>query len=74
MTDDKKTTDLRWAKDRALEYARRGDMQNAFASLASDFNKIGRENDPIIQMGMMLLMMGHLNTVDKMVDWIEGFN
>ena len=30
---------LRWAKDRALEYVEAGDLDQAFASLASDLGK-----------------------------------
>lgn len=46
---------LQWAKQRALEYADRGEMVNAFASLGSDLNKHdGTRNHAGIKIGMQL--------------------
>jgi hypothetical protein len=66
---------LQWCKDRALEYANNGDNSQAFASMASDLRKHPETaNHPAIQMGMMMLMGGHLNTQEEMRKFIEGFN
>lgn len=66
---------LAWCKKRALEYCDNGDLQNAFASMISDFGKHpDTANHAGIQLGMMMLIAGHLNTVEKMRKFIEGFN
>jgi len=66
---------LEWCKKRALEYVDSGDLADAYASMASDLNKHPEtENHAAIQLGMMLLMGGHLSTIDKMRKFIEGFN
>jgi hypothetical protein len=64
-----------WCKKRALEYVDKGELQNAYASMASDLRKHPEtENHSAIQLGMMMLMSGHLSTPDKMRHFIEGFN
>jgi hypothetical protein len=66
---------LAWCKQRALEYVDQGDLQNAFASMASDMSKHPEtENSNVQVLGMMLMMSGHLETRDQMRRWIEGFN
>lgn len=66
---------LVWCKERALEYVDAGDLQQAFASIASDLNKHPETADhPGVKLGMMLLMSGHLSTPDAMRDHIEGYN
>lgn len=66
---------LNWCKQRALEYIDKGDTQNAWASMASDLMKHPEtEKHAAIQLGMMLLMGGHLGTADKMREFINGFN
>jgi hypothetical protein len=66
---------LAWCKQRALEYVERGDLKNAFASMASDMNKHpDTANSPVWGLGMQLLINGHLSTEKKMRDFIEGFN
>lgn len=66
---------LEWAKQRALEYADAGDIQNAFASMASDLGKHPElANHFGIQLGMMQLMGGMLNTPAEMRRFIEGLN
>ena len=66
---------LRWAKDRALEYADRGDMPNAIASLGSDLSKHPEtENHSGMELMMMLALGGHLNSPGEMRKFIEGFN
>ena len=66
---------LEWCKQRALEYCGKEDLTQAFASMASDLGKHeGTANHAGIQLGMMLLMAGHLDTVPKMREFILGFN
>lgn len=66
---------LAWCKKRALEYCDIGDTNQAFASMGSD---LGKHSDTAghaaIELGMMLLMGGHLDTPDKMRKFINGFN
>lgn len=66
---------LAWCKKRALEYVDAGDCNQAFASMASDLSKHPEtEKHGAIQLGMMMLMGGHLNRPDQMRKFIEGFN
>jgi len=66
---------LAWCKQRALEYVDAGDIRNAFTSMMSDLSKHAEtEEHPAIMIGMMLIMIGDLNTAPKMRKFIEGFN
>lgn len=66
---------LQWAKNRALEYVKAGDLNNAWASMASDLGKHPElENHAGINLGMMMFMSGHLNTSQEMEKFINGFN
>ena|SRR3990167_8495969 len=66
---------LTWCKKRALEYVETGDLNQAYASMASDLGKHMETADhPGIQLGMMLLMSGRLGTSAEMRKFIEGFN
>lgn len=66
---------LAWCKTRALAYVDSGDLKNAFASLASDLNGHPEtEGHSAAQLGMMLMLAGHLGTADQMRDFIEGYN
>lgn len=66
---------LQWCKDRALEYVKRGDTQQAFASFGSDMSKhTETANHLALELGSMLFFGGHLSTEDKMRRWINGFN
>jgi hypothetical protein len=66
---------LAWCKQRALEYVDAGDLQGAFASMASDMNKHPETaRSDVHVLGMGLLMGGHLSTPGDMRRWIEGFN
>jgi hypothetical protein len=66
---------LDWCKTRALQYIDQGDVQGAFASMASDLGKHPKTADHIgIQLGMMQLMGGMLSTADEMRRFIDGFN
>lgn len=66
---------LAWCKQRALEYVDKGDVTDAYASMASDLSKHPEtEKHAAIQLGMMLMMSGHLSTAPKMREFINGFN
>jgi hypothetical protein len=66
---------LAWCKQRALEYVDAGDVNQAFVSMASDLGKHPETaNHSAIQLGMMMLMAGHLSDAQKMRLFIEDFN
>ena len=68
---------LAWCKQRALEYADRGDVANAIGSLRSDLGKhpATAESVGIVDELMMPLVMGgHLSRPAELRRFIEGFN
>jgi len=66
---------LAWCKERALQYVDSGDLNNAFASLISDLRKHPEtEGHAAAELGMMLLMAGHLSTEKDMREFIVGCN
>ena len=66
---------LKWCKDRALKYVDLGDTSQAYASMVSDMRKhTETENHIGIELGMMMLMSGHLSTQEEMRKFILGFN
>ncbi len=66
---------LQWCKDRAIKYVNRGELPQAYASMASDMRKHEDTKDHIaIQLGVQLLVAGQLNTASAMEDFINGFN
>ena len=66
---------LAWCKKRALEYCDIGDVNQAYASMASDLGKHPEtSNHAAIQLGMMMLAAGHLGSPMKMREFIKGFN
>ncbi len=66
---------LAWCKKRALEYVNAGDVNQAYASMASDLGKHPETaNHGAISLGMMMLMSGHLSSPMKMREFINGFN
>ena len=66
---------LQWCKDRALEYADRGDMTNAIASMASDMSKHpDTENHAGLQLMVMLAMASKFDRLGELRKFIEGFN
>lgn len=66
---------LQWCKDRAMEYIKMGDARQAVTSMLSDLGKHPEtENHPAIQMGMMLMMIGTLSSVEEAKEFILGFN
>ncbi len=66
---------LEWCKRRALEYIDLGEITNAWASMTSDLGKHSETaKHSAIELGMMMLMSGHLSTAEKMRKFILGFN
>ncbi len=66
---------LDWCKQRAIEYAARGDLQGAWTSMVSDLNKHPETKDHIaISLGSSLFMTGHLSTIALMTKFIKDFN
>lgn len=66
---------LEWCKRRALELVDHGDLEQAYASMASDLGKHpDTAGHAAIQLGMALMMAGHLGTPSKMREFIMGFN
>lgn len=65
---------LQWCKDRALAYLPHA-PQNAIESMLSDLGKHdGTKNHCGIELGMMLIMGGHLVAGLEARRFIEGFN
>lgn len=66
---------LAWCKQRALEYCDAGDVNQAYASMASDLRKHPEtSNHAATALGMQMLMSGLLSTPSAMREFIEGFN
>ena len=66
---------LDWCKRRAIEYCDAGDPKQAFTSMCSDLRTHPElERHSAMELGMMLLMGGHLSTVEEMRKFILGFN
>ena len=67
---------MNWCKQRAMEYIKAGDLNQAFVSMCSDVMKHEetKMHATTNQLGMSLLMTGNLNTVKQMTDWIQGYN
>jgi len=70
----KRAEHLQWAKDRAIEIAQK-DSISAWTSFISDMSKHDELKDhKAIELGMMMLMGGHMQTADDCIRFIEGFN
>jgi len=67
---------LQWCKDRAIEILdSEADVAQAYASFASDMSKHEETKDhSALELGVMMMFGGQLNTVDRMKSFIEGFN
>ncbi len=66
---------LQWCKDRALEYLKVGDTQNALASMLSDLNKHDETRGHIgIELAAIEMLGGMLNCPTKTERFINGFN
>ncbi len=75
MEKTNRTDHLAWCKKRAMEYVDAGDLDQAYASMSSDLGKHPEtEGHSGIQLGIILMMGGHLNTSEEMRKFIEGFN
>ena len=65
---------LNWCKQRALQYVNRGDVVNAWASMASDLqNHPETANHAGIGLGMQMMMGGLLDEPEEMRKFVEGF-
>ena len=66
---------VQWCKQRALEYAKRGELGNALNSLASDLGKhpdtAGERYAQVVRLGMSLMLSGQLSTNQAMREFIE---
>ncbi len=66
---------LDWCKERALEYISDGDHDQAWPSMMSDLSKHKETRDhSAIELGMMLLLGGHLSTPEEIKKFILGLN
>lgn len=66
---------LAWCKRRALQCVEAGDLNQAFASMASDLEKHPQTaRHAGIDLGFKMLVAGLLNTPQKMREFIEGFH
>ena len=67
---------LQWCKDRAMEYVRGGDINGAFASMASDIMKHPdtQHHESTNTLGMAQLIGGLISTPIQMEQWIQGYN
>lgn len=66
---------LDWCKERALEYAIKGDLKGAWTSMVSDLSKHPETAEhPAIQLGTILIVSGHLSTAQEMTKFINDFN
>lgn len=70
-----RTEHLQWAKDRAMEYVRIGDLDQAWASFGSDMMKHPELRGHLgLMLGLSLFVGGQLDTAAEMTKFIEGFN
>lgn len=66
---------LEFCKKRALEYVEAGDLKNAFSSFLSDMKNHAETCDHVaLNLGMMLMMSGNLDSPLQMTEWVNGFN
>ena len=68
---------LNWCKERALEYVKNGQYDDALASMLSDLRKHPDTEHSALTgatLGLGLKMAGELNSAHDMTRFIEGFN
>jgi hypothetical protein len=66
---------LAWAKKRAVEIVKSGDINGGYASMASDLLSHSELSGHIaIDLGMLQMIGGNLGTEALMIDFIDGFN
>ena len=69
-----RTEHLKWCKERALAYVEAGDLDQAFASMASDLGKHdSTARHTALLLGIGMIAGGHLSTPGEMKRFIEGF-
>ncbi len=67
---------IAWCKERALVFVDKGDLTEAYSSMLSDLSKESCTHyawEICKELGGSLLIIGNLDTADKMRKWIEGF-
>lgn len=64
-----------WCKERALQYANRGELRDALLSIISDLKK-HRETEKHAGGLLTVILMagGHLSTKHEVIEHINGFN
>lgn len=66
---------VQWCKDRAMEYIKKGDINQGLTSMFSDLKKHEKTREhPAIQIGLGLMMIGNLGTASEAEKFIQGFN
>lgn len=67
---------MQWAKDRAMEYVDRRDLQGALASMTSDLRKHEETGGPAVEMLLATIGISAVlnNDTAEMRRFIEGFN
>ncbi len=66
---------MEFCKKRAIECVNDNDLDGAFASMVHDLKEHkDTEAHSSIQLGMMLMLSGHLSTQEEMRKFINGFN
>lgn len=66
---------LAWCKQRAIAYIEAGDYKQALTSMLSDMRKHPETEKHVgLQMGVMLMISGHLSSPEEIRKFIEGFN
>lgn len=66
---------LQWCKDRAIEILNSGNIHEAYSSFLSDMNKHpDTKGHAALELGMLLMFSGKLDTYIEMKKFIEGFN
>ncbi len=64
-----------WCKKRALVYIENGEMNDAWASMISDLRKHEETKEHMgIELGMRLILNGHLSNIFEMEKFILGFH
>ncbi len=64
---------LKWAKERALQYVKNGNIADALSSILSDLGKHEKLSDhPAIMLQGSLSLSGHLDTKEEVETFING--
>lgn len=64
---------LQWCKDRANEYIKSGDGQEAMTSMLSDLRK-HEETESSVKIAFSLMMMTDANNLGEVKRFVDGFN